>query len=431
MEKDVKNIKQKFEIIKKIKETLFLNRKRKIILAVILVILVLSGWRIFTAKDIQPQYQTAAVEKGTLIVSVAASGQVSAANSTSVNTQASGVVSKVYVENGQIVKVGDKIAELESDLDGKQRATQALASYQSAQNNLDSAKANFYSLQSTMFTTWKTYMDMAQSSTYQNGDSSPNVEKRQLPQYMATNDDWLATEAKYKNQQGVVNQAQTALSAAWLNYQQTSPTIYAPISGTLTGLSLQEGTVLIAQSNSSGNATAQKIASIKTNAPAQITVNLTEIDVTKVKINNKVTVTLDALPGKTYTGKIISIDTIGAVTSGVTSYPAVIGLDSEVQEILSNMSVQASIITDVKNDVLLVPQGAVQTQNEESSVRVLKNGQINSVTVEIGKSSDTQTEITSGLSEKDVVITGSVSTEKTNTGTSPFSGGLRMSGGGR
>lgn len=430
MEKDVKKIRQDKAIIFKIKKFIFGSRIRTGIALIILIILGFFGWQTFGAKKSQPQYQTAQAEKGTLVVSIAASGQVSAANNTSVSTQASGVVNKVYVQNGQVVKVGDKIAELDLDLDGKQRATQVLASYQNAQNSLESAKANLYSLQSTMFTNWKTYMDMAQSATYQNADGSPKTDQRQLPQYMSTDDDWLAAEAKYKNQQNVVNQAQTALSSAWLTYQQTSPVIYAPISGTVTGLSLQEGTVLLAQSNSSGTATSQKIASIKTNAPAQIIVNLTEIDVTKVKIGNKATITLDALSGKTYTGKVISIDTIGAISSGVTNYPAVIGLDNEVQEILPNMSVQASIITNVKNNVILVPHGAIQTQNEQASIRVLKNDQITSVPVEIGESSDTQTEVTSGLSEGETVVTGFVSSGQTSTtGASPFSSGIRFGGG--
>lgn len=423
------------KMISKVKS--LINNRKKI--AVLLILLIISGFVVSKTmgnKTSSVEYQTAQAEKGTLIVSITASGQVSAANSTSVNTQASGVVTKVYVKNGQTVKVGDKIAELEPDLDGKQRDTQALASYQSAQNNLQSAKDNLFSLQSSLFTNWKTYMDLAQNSTYQNSDGTPKTDQRQLPQYMSVNDDWLFSEAKYKNQQNIINQAQTSVTASWLNYQQTSPVIFSPISGTITGLSLQEGTVLIAQSNSSGSAASQKIASIKTNAPAQISVSLAEIDVPKVKVDNKVTVTLDAFSGKTYTGKVISIDTIGAISSGVTSYPAVIALDTEATEILSNMSVQAKIITKIKDNVILIPSGAVQTINGELTVRVMKNGKVATVTVQVGNSNDTQTEITAGLNEGDMVVTnvvnplnvGSAATQ----GTSPFStfGGARGGFGG-
>jgi macrolide-specific efflux system membrane fusion protein len=405
-------------------KSLFSSRKRIAVFAILLLVVVFAVWKIFGNKKSQPQYQTAQVEKGTLTIVVTASGQVLAANSATVDTKASGVVSTVYVKNGQKVQTGDKIAEIELDLEGKQRAAQAWASYQSAQNTLATAKTNYYTLQSDMLTKWKTYMDTAQNSTYQNSDGSPITDTRQWPQFVSTNDDWLATEAKYKNQENVVSQAQTSLNSTWLSYQQTSPTVYAPISGTVTGLSLQIGSVLTAQSNTSGTSTAQKIASIQTGASPIIQFNLTQIDTPKVKVGNSATLTFDAFPGLTYTGKVVSIDTIGSVSSGVTTYPAVIKLDTEVPEIFSNMTASANIITQIKDNVLLVPAGAVQTQNNLSTVRVMKNGKIEEVVVETGLISSTQTEIVSGLNEGDTIVTSitNAATGTTTGSTSPFSG---------
>lgn len=411
--------------------------KKSLFTKIIIVITILAlGWftlpKIRDSRSQQTQYQTTLVEKGTLTVVVSASGQVTAANSATVDTQASGVISRVFVTNGQRVKAGDKIAEIDLDLVGKQRASQAMASYQSAKNSLETAKINYYTLQSDMLTKWKAYMDIAQSSTYQNPDGTPRTDTRQLPQFMATDDDWLATEAKYKNQDNVVKQTQTALNSSWLSYQQSSPTIYAPISGTVTGLSLQVGSVLTSQSNTSGTATAQKIASIQTDASPIIEVNLTQIDTPKVKIGNKVTLTFDAFPGKTFTGKVISLDTIGTVSSGVTTYPAVIKLDTEVPDIFSNMTAQANIITQIKEDALLVPSSSIQTQNGQSTVRVVKNGKIEEVNVETGLSSSTQMEIVSGLNEGEEVVTGAVSSagtqQRNGQSQSPFGafgGGFR------
>jgi multidrug efflux pump subunit AcrA (membrane-fusion protein) len=162
--------------------------------------------------------------------------------------------------------------------------------------------------------------------------------------------------------------------------------------------------VLLAQSTTTGSASSQKIASIKTDAPAQISVNLSEIDVIKVAIGDPVTVTLDAFPGKSYTGKVISIDTIGSTSSGVTTYPAVIALDTEAPEILPNMAVAASIITAVKENVLLIPTTAVQSQKNSSTAKVMKRGQVESVPVEVGDSNDNLIEIVSGLNEGDEVV---------------------------
>ncbi|OIO13041.1 hypothetical protein COV53_00695 [Candidatus Gottesmanbacteria bacterium CG11_big_fil_rev_8_21_14_0_20_37_11] len=417
---------------------ILISKKKKISIAVVLIVIlvVIFGKKYIVKTAVSPQYQTTKAEKGTLVITVTASGQVSQANSATVNTKASGVVNKIYVENGQQVKTGEKIAEIDLDLEGKQRAASAWSSYQGAKNSLDTAKINYYSLQSDLLTNWKTYMDLAQTSMYQDSDKSPNTTNRQLPEYMTVDNDWLSAEAKYKQQENVVAQAQTSFNSAWLSYQQTSSTVYAPISGTVTGLSLQIGSVLTAQSNTSGTATSQKIASIQTGASPVIQVNLTQIDTPKVKVEDKATLTFDAFPGKTFTGKVVSIDTIGSVSSGVTTYPAVIKLDTEVPEIFSNMTASATIMTQIKDNVILIPSSAVQTQNEQQTVRVLKNGNMEQVDVETGISSSTQTEIVSGLSEGDEIVTSVVFSttngqQRSGQTQSPFSsfgggGSIRM-----
>jgi macrolide-specific efflux system membrane fusion protein len=87
------------------------------------------------------------------------------------------------------------------------------------------------------------------------------------------------------------------------------------------------------------------------------------------------------------------------------------------------MTASVIIQIDKRNDVLMVPTAAVQTANGNSTVRVLKNGTVTQVPVEVGISSDTDTEITSGLSEGQTVVTGTVSTTTTSSQTSsPFSG---------
>lgn len=405
----------------------------KIILVASIIGLIWLGYKqVSGTKTAKTQYQTETVQKGNLIVAVSASGTVSTANSATVTTEASGVVTKLFAKNGDTVSVGDKIAEIELDLDGRQRSTQAYASYQSAKNSLDTAKANLYSAQSTMLTEWQQYMDKATSGTYENADKTPIADKRQLTDFVISQDDWISSEAKYKVQQNAITQAQTSLSNAWYSYQQTSPVIYAPISGEVTGFSLQEGSVITAQSNSSGGASAQKIASILTQATPVVTINITQIDVPKIAIGNKATVTLDAFPDKTFAGTLISIDTVGTSTSGVTTYPTVIKLDTDLTGILPNMSAEASIITASTQDVLIVTSSAVQTVGGSSTIQIMKNGKPETVTVETGLSSDTQTEIVSGISEGDVVVIGTVSNGKsaTTSTSSPFGmfggGGMRL-----
>ncbi len=376
------------------------NRFREFSLFSKIIVIVFSvglGWFVINklvAKKTAPlQYQTIQATKGTLIVSTTSSGQFSTTNSAQVSSQISGEVSKIFVKNDQVVKAGDALVQVNLDPDGKQKYLQALASYQSAKNSLNSAKANLYSLQSKMHAANQKFINDAVARGLATGD----------PTYIQESSDWLAAEAGYIDQQKVIEAQQTSLNSVWYSLQASSPIIHSPIAGKVTGLSLQVGTIIPSSS------TVQKVASIKTNINPMMTVNLTEIDVPKVKMGDKATITVDALSGKTFTGKVVSIDAIGTVSSGVTTYLAVIQLDENSPEIFSNMSSSASIITDIKNDVLLVPSSSIQTQNGQSQARVMKGKTVNQVNVEIGLSSGTQTEVVSGLSEGDVVITGTTS----------------------
>lgn len=391
--------------------------KRAIFVLVILAVGYFFVTKIFLNKSNKVAYQTEKVSRGNLVIIISGSGTVASTNSSNITTEATGVITKIYVKDGDTVKTGDKIAELELDLEGQQKSSQAWASYQSAKNSLQTAKDNLYSAQADLFTKWQSYNDLATSSKYENSDKTPNTPERQSQtEFRISEDNWLSSEAKYKAQQKAIEQAQSSLNTAWYSYQQASPIIYAPISGTVSGFSLQIGSVINSQSSNNTSATTNKIANIKTDALPTLSINLTEIDVPKIKIGDKATITFDAFSDKTFTGKVISIDTVGSVSSGVTSYPTVILLDTKSNVILPNMGISANIITDTKDDVLLVTSSAIKSdENGNSYVQILTNGKPTNQNVEIGLSSDTQTEITSGLKEGDVVVTSTTQSTSTTT----------------
>lgn len=373
-------------------------------------------------KSTSIQYQTATVTQGPLVVSVAVSGQVSSANSGSVTTQASGVVTKILVQNGDTVKTGQAIAQFDLDQNSLQKYQQALASYQSAKNNVAAAQANAYTLQSSMFVANQKFT----TGAIANGTASYD------PTYIEQNATWLASEQQYLNQQNVIAAAQTALNAAAASLKDVSATVTAPISGKVTGLSLQVGSVLTSATNANGGSTDQKIASIQTSAAPTVTVQLTQVDVPNIKVGNKATLLFDAFPNQTFTGKVVSIDTIGAVSSGVTTYPAVIQLDTNTGNIFSNMTVTANIITNTKDNVLLVPIAAIQTSTTgDTSVQVMKNGQPTQVNVTVGLESATQAEITAGLSLGDTVVTGTTGGTKAATVSNTSSVFSSLTGGNR
>jgi membrane fusion protein, macrolide-specific efflux system len=396
----------------------FVKVHKKISVVIVLVIL-FAGWRITSSSQKQPQYQTADAQKETLISTVSESGQVAVANRVAVTTGANGIVSHVYVKSGDTVSAGETIADLTLDIAGQQKQAAAWSSYLSAKNNLDSSNANLNSLQSKMFVSNQTFLNDQGSS------ANPSDQQKAAPKYIEENADWLAAEAAYKDQANVISQAQIAVNNALFAYDAVASNIIAPQDGTISDLTIAPGMQVGGAEVSGGTSgtALSTVANIKSGGTPTISVNLSEVDAAKVQTGQKATLTFDALPNQTFTGRVIGINTTGTVSSGVTSYPATIVLDTANDHILPNMSVTANIITGVKDNVLAVPTAAIQSSGGQSTVRVLKNGQITIAQVTTGATSDADTEIVSGLNEGDIVVVGFVpiATAGGSAAASPFS----------
>lgn len=183
--------------------------------------------------------------------------------------------------------------------------------------------------------------------------------------------------------------------------------IRAPFAGVIAKVDIKKG-----DSISSGGAVVTLITKQHT---AQISLN--EVDAAKIKVGQKVALTFDAIDSLNVSGLVAEIDALGTVSQGVVTYNVKIILDTQDDRIKLGMSVSATIITDVKQDVLIVPGSAVKTQNNVSYVEIFDqpvqiNGQgitsavpPHQVPVQAGLSNDTETEIISGLKEGDQIVT--------------------------
>jgi len=424
------------------KAAIFAHKVRSGIIVVVFLLLAFFGFRFIAPSTQQPQYQTAQVTRDTLVVSLAESGQIISTGNLSVVTQASGVVKAVLVKNGDTVTQGQSIMEITPDRDTIEAQTQAQVDYNNAADGKLAAQASLEKDRAAVIDASTAVTDMQNNINI----SYPNPATKQAytqndidainSALTSARETFTTDEKKYTNEDMAV--AVTAQSL-----QDLSSTVLAPYSGVISditfapGMTITGGTQSVTtgtggSSSTTNSRSSSTIATIQTdgNTTPAATFDLSEVDAPKVQEGQEATITLDAFPGKTFTGKVIGVNHQGVVSSGVVNYPVTIQLDSNYPGIATNMSATANIIVDSKPDVLLVPNAAVQTTNGQSTVRVLKNGQVTSVPVEVGEASDSQTQITSGLSEGDTVVV-SILTSQTgsSTGTSPFSRSLFGGGG--
>ncbi|MFH1170356.1 MAG: efflux RND transporter periplasmic adaptor subunit [Candidatus Vogelbacteria bacterium] len=210
--------------------------------------------------------------------------------------------------------------------------------------------------------------------------------------------------------------------------------IRAPFSGLITKLDIKK-TDSISNGTVIGTLiTRQKIAEI----------SLNEVDVARVKVGNKATLTFDAVEGLSITGEVQEVDLIGAVTQGVVTYNVKIGFDTQParpsggdDQVKPGMSASAAIITDVKQDILMVPNSAVKVSGQTNYVEMFDQPRLPAIPprrqpVEIGVTNDESTEIISGLKEGDEIVVRTITAQTTptaSTAPSIFGGGTRVGGG--
>jgi RND family efflux transporter MFP subunit len=355
---------------------------KKKYIAVIAIAVIGGGyfWYSKTHSAIQPvEYRTATVEKGNLIVSISASGQAEAVSQVDLKPVVAGdaiEVMNVYVKNDQLVKKNDLIALLDSK-DAQKSVRNAELSLDSAKNKYVQAKRDF-----DHNTINRLSLD-SQEVAYEQSKNSLADAKEKLADY----------------------------------------SIRAPFDGIVTGLSVNAGDSV---------SRSDVLASVITQ-DVHATVSINEIDASQVKVDNKAIIKIGALGDATLTGKVTKIDTIGQTAQNVVSYNAEISFDEQNELLKPGMSVSASIITEVKQDVVIVPNGAVKSQNGSSYVEVMKDGATvpQQVPVEIGLANNTDTEIVSGLKVGDKVVTQTINPNATSTTTTGGSG-VRLPGiGGR
>lgn len=201
-----------------------------------------------------------------------------------------------------------------------------------------------------------------------------------------------------------LTQAQNSLIDAETNLAKY--TVTAPFDGTMASVPVTEGQQVSSGTTLGMEITHQQVASIPLN----------EVDAAKVALGQKATMTFDAIDGLTITGRVAEIDNLGTVSQGVVNYTVKIAFDTEDPRVKSGMSVSASIATDVRQDVITVPSGAIKSSGGSEYVLTATSEtdpDPKQVEITTGISDDTNTEVTSGLTEGQSIVVRTVTSSGT------------------
>jgi HlyD family secretion protein len=403
--------------------------------------------------------QTGKVAKADVTSIVTASGEVRPKTYTNVLGEGFGKITEIVVKEGDHVKRGDILLRLESIQPAADVAAQE-ASTSSSDAAIRMTEANYKSAQATQ---QQRQSDLDKAKL--DWGRSQELYKEQLiakQEYDSAHAAYDSAAAAFSAAQAQLQQEKAALEQAHSNLRQNQAqlthqrdvlrktTYTAPIDGLVTYIAMRVGETVVPGIQSSAGSFLMTISDMSV---VTAEVRADETDITNLRNGQKVTVTIDALPGKSYTGKVTEVGdqailrTSGLATTQTTSntqeardFKVVVTLDNPPDDPRPGLSCTAKIETAHKAGVVAIPIQAIAirtrkeladaesrgpekagvtlaaakpdasgdpAKDEIQGVFVIRNGHAQFVPVQTGISGITDIEVTNGLQAGDEIITGS------------------------
>ncbi len=145
--------------------------------------------------------------------------------------------------------------------------------------------------------------------------------------------------------------------------EQQDYKIVAPGNGTIVSQDIKTGDVIKQQ---------DVISTIADNDSMEFDIDIDELDIDKIAVGMKASVTFDALENADYTGIVTQVASEGTSESGVATYPITIQIQNPTK-IKAGMNANAEIVLQQKSNVLTLPLTAVQKMGNRALVYVRKD----------------------------------------------------------
>ena len=423
-----------------------MSRKKKILigLAIVLVGAAVVAANFYFKKSEGTTVSAEALKKRDLEAIVSASGKIQAKRFVNMSAVQMGRVTKLAVEEGDRVKAGQFLLQIDPNtLRGTvQRSEAAVAgareSLQSSRVAVDTARANLALAQ-----------DQAkrQRELWRQGLTTRELLDQAESLLKVRQTELEAAQTEVRNREQMIRQESAVLATNRYNLDQV--TLLAPFDGIVTRRNIEEGeNVVVGTMNNAGT----QLLTIADMSVIEAEVEVDETEIPTVKIGQKAKVTIDALPGETFTGTVTEIgnsplQTAAQAQAGqqATNFKVTVQIDGQIAAARPGFTCSAEITTATRQQAVAVPIQAMavrelvydakgnvvrpprdekqsargpetpvaaaelqpgQTRKEVEGVFVLRDGRAVFVPVKTGIAGDRYFEVLSGLQPGDQVITG-------------------------
>ena len=279
--------------------------------------------------DEAPTVQTALVERGDLMITAEATGNVEPVRKVEVKSKASGEILRLYVDIGDRVEPGALLAQIDPR-DVRNAFDQAEADLDVAQARLDISEAQLGRSEELL----------ASAVISVQEHESKNLE--------------------YANSQATLVKAKTNYELAQLRLGDV--TIRAPMAGTILVKNVEEGQVIqSASQNVSGGTVLMIMADLE---QMQVRTLVDETDMGEIRDGMRASVQVEAYPDLSFIGDVEKIEPQAVVQQNVTMFPVIVRLDNSSSLLRPGMNAEVAVEIAEAPAVLLIPNAAVVTPQD-------------------------------------------------------------------
>jgi HlyD family secretion protein len=298
--------------------------KKLITVAVVAMAATTSGYVLYRRAHSSetPAYRTAAVQRGNIESTVAATGTLGAVTTVQVGTQVSGQISAIYVDFNSKVKKGQLIARIDPTLQ---------------QQAVEDAQAGVARALATLSQTKLEY----------------DRNKLLHDQKIVTDPEFNTAQLNYQLAKANATSAQIALDKARQNLSYTS--IYAPIDGIVVERDMDVGQTVAASLSAP-----QLFVIAKDLSQMQILATVDESDIGQIKADQTVSFTVQAYPGQTFNGAVRQVRINSTTVNNVVNYTAVVAVGNPEGKLLPGMTATVKFLTGSASNALSVPNAALR-----------------------------------------------------------------------
>ena len=308
---------------------------------VIAVVLAAVGLSAFRSRGSQaaPTYTTQGITRGTLRVTVTATGNLQPIKEVEVGSELSGLVEEVLVDDNDAVTKGQVLARLDVS-----KLNDAIARSRAA---LASAEANEAQAEASVKEASAGLNRLREVSRLSGGKVPSKTEMEAAEATLAR------AEAQLSGAKAAVSEARASLSTDTINLSKSS--IRSPIDGVVLKRSVEPGQTVAA---SFQVATLFTIAEDLREMELEVAVD--EADVGSVKDGQQATFTVDAYPNRQYDAHVTRVAYGSTTSNNVVSYTTTLRVKNEDQSLRPGMTATAEIATTTSGNVLLAPNAALR-----------------------------------------------------------------------